>query len=224
MMETDVSKGTAVLDADGNPIDYFFNQFEKYKRASVSVEAVDEISKYIDNLDLTWEKGLFSSKIEYDPRTRKSDIAWIDDENVSNFVYSQFLSANSDPDWQFNINALENVQYTVYKESEIKESDDFTETLDGHYEWHSDHLMSAGDTRTCRKLSMTFMLSQVNDDYEGGSFEFQLLRNGNIEYDTLTLQKGDILVFPSTLNHRVRPVRSGTRKVLVAWAWGPLFR
>ena len=223
-METEVSTGTSVVNAEGQVQDFSFNQFEKYKRASVSVEAVNEISKYIDNLDLTWEKGLYSSKTEYDPRTRKSDIAWIDDENVSNFVYSQFLSANSDPDWQFNIDALENVQYTVYKESEIKESDNFIDTLNGHYEWHNDHLMGVGNTRNCRKLSMTFMLSQVNDDYEGGSFEFQILRNGNIEYETLILNKGDILVFPSTLNHRVRPVVSGVRKVLVAWAWGPLFR
>ena len=224
MMETDVSKGTAVLDADGNPIDYSFNQFEKYKRANVPVEFVDKLTEHIDKLDLTWEKALYGSNTDYDPKVRKSDIAWISNEELSTYIYNQFMSANADPDWQFNIDSLEDIQYTVYQESDIKESDDFTETLDGHYDWHCDHLMSVGDNRKCRKLSMTFMLSQVDEDYEGGSFEFQLLRKGNIEYDTVVLQKGDILIFPSTLNHRVRPVVRGTRKVLVAWAWGPPFK
>ena len=38
------------------------------------------------------------------------------------------------------------------------------------------------------------------------------------------LKKGDVLVFPSIMHHRVHPVLSGERRVLVAWAWGPLYK
>jgi PKHD-type hydroxylase len=220
-----VSKGAAVLDASGeNVLDYSFNQFEKYKKASIPSEAIDGIVEYIDKLDLTWEKGLYGSKLDYDPRVRQSDIAWISDEQVKDFIYSQFMSANEDPDWNFDVDSMEDIQYTIYNASEKKDSADFLETLDGHYEWHNDHIMTIEEPRRCRKLSMTMMLNQVDEDYEGGYFEFQVLRMGNIDYDKIILNKGDILVFPSTMSHRVAPTVSGTRKVLVAWAWGPPFR
>ena len=34
----------------------------------------------------------------------------------------------------------------------------------------------------------------------------------------------DILVFPSMMEHRINPILSGERKVLVSWAWGTLFK
>ena len=33
-----------------------------------------------------------------------------------------------------------------------------------------------------------------------------------------------VIVFPSMMHHRVHPVLSGERRVLVAWAWGPLYK
>jgi PKHD-type hydroxylase len=216
-----VSKGSTVLDASGEKVlDYSFNQFEKYKIGSIPTEVIDNIVEHIDKLDLKWEKALYGSKLDYDPRVRQSDIAWISDEQVKNFVLSHFESANQDPDWQFDIDSMEDVQYTVYNASEKKDSANFLETLDGHYEWHNDHIMTIEEPRRCRKLSMSILLNQVDEDYEGGRIEFQVLRQGNIDYDGITLNKGDILVFPSTMSHRVAPVVSGTRKVLVAWAWG----
>lgn len=220
-----ISKGATTLDASGDKvIDFEFNQFEKYKTASIPTEVVDNIVRHLDGLDLKWEKALYGSRLDYDPRVRQSDIAWVSDELVKDFVFAQFESANQDPDWNFHIDSMEDVQYTVYNASEKKDSEDFLETLDGHYEWHNDHLMTTDEPRKCRKLSMSLMLNQVDEDYEGGHFEFQLLRQGNIDYDKIILNKGDILVFPSTLNHRVAPTVIGTRKVLVAWAWGPPFR
>ena len=40
----------------------------------------------------------------------------------------------------------------------------------------------------------------------------------------MPLKKGDIVVFPSQMEHRVNPILSGERKVIVAWAWGPLYK
>jgi len=38
------------------------------------------------------------------------------------------------------------------------------------------------------------------------------------------MKKGDIIVFPSFMVHRVKPVTKGTRKSIVIWVLGPKFR
>ena len=62
----------------------------------------------------------------------------------------------------------------------------------------------------------------LKDDWEGSDFE--LKKTPNTPEMKIPLRKGDLLVFPSLMNHRVTPLISGERKVLVAWAWGPLFK
>ena len=70
---------------------------------------------------------------------------------------------------------------------------------------------------------MTLMLSD-SSEYEGGDFEFQYVVNGEFETQTVKLERGDILIFPSMVSHRVTEVTSGNRNVLVAWAWGPPYK
>ena len=57
----------------------------------------------------------------------------------------------------------------------------------------------------------------LNDDYEGGEFEFFL--------DDIQIKNeiGTVIVFPSYFLHRVNPVTKGTRYSLVAWFRGPKF-
>ena len=67
-----------------------------------------------------------------------------------------------------------------------------------------------------RKLTMVIQLSDPSE-YEGGQLEL-------FEDIQIPKQKGLVAMFPSFGNyHRVTPVLSGTRKVLVAWIWGPPF-
>ena len=42
--------------------------------------------------------------------------------------------------------------------------------------------------------------------------------------DDIEMNKGDIVVFPSYLMHRVTPVTRGERYSLVAWACGEQFK
>jgi len=70
---------------------------------------------------------------------------------------------------------------------------------------------------------MTLMLSD-SSEYEGGDLEFQYVVNGEFETETVKLERGDILIFPSMVSHRVTEVTSGNRNVLVAWAWGPPYK
>lgn len=86
------------------------------------------------------------------------------------------------------------IQYTVYEDSA------------GHfYNWHKDG--SIGSSMDYRKLSMTLVLENAE---EGGIFE--LAGVGPIH-----CEPGDIILFPSWMEHRVTPVTKGTRRSLVAW-------
>ena len=222
-MDTRTTTGTTILSAEGKVIDFKNNQFEKYKIARVPTETCDGILTFLDTLDLKWEEGKVRDT-DVDYRARRSSIAWIDDEELKAFVWAQFVSANkSDPDWCFDIDSIEDIQYTVYKLSPTPDDSNPLAAQSGHYEWHNDMVqdVDAKPSKKCRKLSLSLVL---NDDYAGGSFEVGHFHRGEILKTTMPLKKGDIIVFPSQMEHRVNPVLSGERKVIVAWAWGPLYK
>ena len=73
-----------------------------------------------------------------------------------------------------------------------------------------------------RKLSFTLCL---NDEFEGGDFNIwdahPKTEKSNIK--KIKLKKGEMLVFPSHLWHKVDKVTKGTRKSLVGWVVGKLW-
>ncbi len=83
-----------------------------------------------------------------------------------------------------------------------------------HFDWHSD-LLNEGDLE--RKLSASILLDR-SVDLIGGDLEFHHSRAGE------GFSVGSAVVFPSHLAHRVTPVVSGHRDVLVAWFVGPRLR
>ena len=72
-----------------------------------------------------------------------------------------------------------------------------------------------------RKLSMSVIL---NNDFEGGDFEFASYSKEKCEITPIPASTGSIIVFPSSMEHRVTPVTSGIRYSLVCWFLGPPFR
>jgi PKHD-type hydroxylase len=116
----------------------------------------------------------------------------------------------------------ERLQYTVY------EKDQF-------YSWHQDEGLGSlrrvdyqnhlgkSDGDITRKLSVTLQLSDPGE-YEGG--ELQLFDPGTPGEKLLTAPRdqGTVLVFDSRVPHRVRKVKSGTRRSLVGWVMGPRWR
>lgn len=98
----------------------------------------------------------------------------------------------------------------------------------GHFDWHVDVLASGPmdhpglGTGLERKLSVTVNLSDPSD-YAGGDLEFrngvgQLLTQPEIR------ERGSVVIFPSTVGHRVTPLTSGVRHALVGWMVGPPLR
>lgn len=89
-------------------------------------------------------------------------------------------------------------------------------TPPGHYHWHQDY---GGGMSSLRKLSVVVQLSDPGD-YEGCRLEMFADR----QFDPGHVQRGDMLIFPSFIPHRVTPIVRGTRYSLVGWVSGPQFR
>ena len=151
---------------------------------------------------------------------RDSNIVWMNDRWIYNAVQPYIHQANRLANWNFDWNFSESCQFTKYK-------------LNQFYDWHADSWDSPynnpdnPDTHgKIRKLSVTCSLSDPKD-YEGGELEFQFR---NQDDPTITrkcteiLPRGSVVVFPSFVWHRVRPVTKGTRYSLVVWNLGYPFR
>ena len=113
--------------------------------------------------------------------------------NVNNMIWHMKL----DEEWQADI------QFTKY----IGKGD--------HYNWHKDYYKGEelNDGITIRRISVVYCLSKKTD-YTGG--EFQIKTNNNGIYTT-KFDYGDFIVFPSDKDHRVKPLKSGTRITMVGW-------
>ena len=149
-----------------------------------------------------------NDKERLDPRTRITDVCWCNEKWVFDLAWDYLETANRNSNWNFQIDSVEAMQIAKYD-------------INGHFEYHQD---GNGFTRhsnnnkythnKTRKLSMSIIL---NDDFEGGEFEF-------FEKGVVKSKRGTIIVFPSYMLHRVRPVTKGTRYSLVAWFNGNPFR
>jgi len=150
---------------------------------------------------------------------RISKIAWTSDQWIYDTIWPYMKEANETAGWKYDIRSAEGMQITRYKKG-------------GFYEFHkdgkSDHLAKYDlpDNEflhgNVRKLSMSVLL---NDNYEGGEFQFAVLNKGECEIHTPEFNKtGMIIVFPSDIEHKVAPVTKGTRYSLVTWFLGPPFK
>ena len=137
---------------------------------------------------------------------RSSKISWLKDKDLQKTLSHFVQFANKESNWYFSLKEFESLQYTIYNEGDF-------------YNWHTDQHLKPYKNNTVRKLSFTLCL---NDEYEGGDFE---ICDPHPEPDlstttTFKFKKGTIIVFPSHIWHRVKPVTKGIRKSLVGWVVG----
>ena len=169
-------------------------------------------------MDETWdeEEGWVVEE-KPDMKSRISSIAWAEDDWLYDVIWPYMLEANEEAGWKYNIQNAEAMQITKYEKG-------------GFYGFHTDgrgdHL-SVWNTPDqpqidgyVRKLSMTIPL---NEDFEGGEFQFAIYSNEKCEIETVEMSMGSIIVFPSFLEHRVKPVTKGIRYSVVTWFMGPPF-
>lgn len=91
---------------------------------------------------------------------------------------------------------------------------EYDESYEGFYNWHKDTFPDlSNDPLDKRVLSFSVLLNSSNE-YEGGEFEFRDIDIDNFENAL------DMIMFYSDLEHRVTPVKKGTRYSLVGWLSG----
>lgn len=185
-------------------------------RGFFKVEECDFISNLCGNLGLT-EGGLFSGTDIY--QTRKAKTAFIDQaDSNTQWLYDKInnlVGYYNDTLFGFDLTGYDYFQYAEYD-------------VTGKHNFHMDIAMNTPEPITyrinehLRKLTIVLMLNQQGVDFEGGDFQVNLSEERLPV--TVNMDKGNVLILPSFLLHRVTPVIRGLRKTLVTWVIGPKFR
>ena len=167
----------------------------------------EEIEKIIDigeKIELTDAK-VYPAGVTNKDDIRKNKISWIISNKESEWLYRKLtdfiLNANG-VYFKYDLNHIENLQYTVYNEGDF-------------FAKHVDHSL-LGPGKYSRKLSFSLQLTD-SEEYVGG--EVKLIES--VEPRSIIRNKGSITFFPSYTLHEVLPVTKGIRKSLVGWVHGP---
>lgn len=159
-------------------------------------------------------------KTNYKPnhKERISEVFWTSEQWIYDLVWPFMMRANEEAGWRYDIAAAGECQLTRYKEGSF---------FNFHRDGFGDHL-SAYDTPhnefmngRVRKLSMSLVL---NNDFDGGVFEFASYNKEKCTVTPINTQMGDIIVFPSAMEHRVTPITKGVRYSFITWFVGPPFK
>lgn len=150
---------------------------------------------------------------------RDSNVAWLEDKFIYDELAPYIRTANKEAGWNFQYDYFQSCQFTIYKENQF-------------YDWHCDAYknpyMSPNENYNgkIRKLSCTLLLNSPKD-FEGGEFQMDY-RNALTGSQIVTVDKlnniGSLVVFPSHVWHRVKPVLKGVRYSLVIWILGYPFK
>ena len=172
------------------------------------------------------DKPLNKDEIRDLKKKRNSDLVWLSEQWIYKEIQPYVNIANKNAGWNFEWDRSEACQFTKYKHNQ-------------YYDWHCDSWdkpyeredKNDPDNGKIRKLSMTCQLTD-GSEYTGGELEFDFRNyDPHMRDDSKhrvqckeILPKGSIIVFPSFVWHRVKPVTSGTRYSLVVWNLGWPFK
>ena len=181
-----------------------------------SGQEVDFISNYCSSLPLS-KGGLFDPDDVYNTRNAKTAFIRSPDDNTRWFYekLNTLIGYYNDTMFGFDLVGFDYLQYAEYD-------------VTGKHEFHMDIALDSPSiidyriNEHLRKITVVLMLNQQGVDFQGGDFQVNL-SEGRVPR-TVIMNKGNVLLLPSFLLHRVTPVTQGIRKTLVAWAIGPKFR
>jgi len=192
------------IDLTANQTNYYW--FEK----GFSPEELAEIERLVADIDFVRAQTQAEDNGLTETEYRKSNIKWLPMTETYKWIYDKIgdmaYEANQNL-YHFDLHSMpEQIQYTEYYDHEK-----------GHYDWHMD---TGYGNLSQRKISVTVQLSDTHE-YEGG--DLQLWPGGT--YPLVAPRgKGNVVIFPSFMMHRVTPVTRGTRKSFVLWLGGGHYR
>jgi len=153
---------------------------------------------------------------------RNSKVVWLDELWIYKAIQPFVHTANRNAGWNFEWGWSEASQFTIY-------------TKGMHYNWHIDSLPGPYTEEgpfqgKIRKLTSVLVLSDPKE-YQGGELEFQFHaedpqfnKKRQIRVAKEVAPKGSIIVFPSFVWHRVKPVTKGVRYTMPTWHIGYPFK
>lgn len=181
-------------------------------------ELCDAITEYFTDIPI--QVGKESTGIAH----RKCGMKWADPSSwVGPFLW-KYIQQTNDRVFQYDI--------TDTHMTEIHQ----LEYRPGHYyHWHVDdditlQIQYAPPTRSVvksevteyvRKLSFTLQLTDPSE-YTGG--DVQIFHDTRREMFTIPKERGILCIFDSRSRHRVKPIKTGKRFVLVGWVIGPRWK
>ena len=187
------------------------NKIKKLGQGNWEPSSVDTSKKTTDEERRIGRKGDYKP----DKKTRISEVFWTTEQWIYDLTFPFMHEANLKSGWRLDIKAGESMQLTRYRKG-------------GFYSFHKDgqsDSISAYDMPSnsfmhgnVRKISMSIIL---NDNFEGGAFEFASYSKEKCSITPIEAGAGDIIFFPSGMEHRVAPVTKGVRYSLVNWFLGP---
>jgi|TARA_R100000455_G_C6253218_1_gene109537 PKHD-type hydroxylase len=151
-------------------------------------------------------------------KKRDSNVSFVADPWIHREILPFVHEANKKAGWNFKIDGNESFQFTKYKKGQF-------------YGWHCDSFLEPFSNHVMpwlngkvRKLSVTVSLSDPSE-YEGGELQFDYRNGGDKNVSNIVTckeikEKGSLVVFPSFVWHRVKPVKKGVRYSLVIWHCG----
>ena len=208
---------------------YNINEWYVFEKDSIDKKTCNKIRRWASkkwesssvdtSKDTTDEERKTGKKDDYksDPKTRISDVSWANDQWLYDIIWPFMLQANDEAGWRYDIKAAESAQITRYKKGGF---------YNFHHDGMGDHLSTYNDPTNAfvhghvRKLSMSVML---NDNFDGGAFEFASYGREECEITPIEATAGSVIVFPSSMEHRVTPITKGIRYSVVCWFLGPRF-
>ena len=172
----------------------------RYGKAEKEREVMAITGGYGRDRDLN-KQPLTKDEIKNLQKKRDSNIVWMNDRWIYKEIQPFVHQANANAGWNYEWDWSESCQFTIYKKGQ-------------YYDWHCDSwdkpYVEEGPTKgKIRKLSVTVSLTDPKP---------------NIRTCTEILPKGSLVVFPSFVWHRVKPVTKGVRHSLVIWNLGYPFK
>ena len=149
---------------------------------------------------------------------RNSRNSFILPEESNDWIFQKLMGASSwvnENYFQFDLSGFSAVQYSEYG-------------VGDYYDWHKDLIFNQKDvnlenyTKQTRKLSASVFLSD-RGDYLNGDLYIERDSNNN-PVNTIPQSIGNMVFFPSTVDHKVSEVTDGVRASLVFWIEGPKYK
>jgi len=175
-----------------------------HERDFLNDSEIQSIHSLADSIEGSEAKVGLIENPTLDKTIRITETRWIpsmDKELETKFAnkMSEIMYRNA---WNIKLIRRQHLQYSIYRGSE-----------GGKYTWHCDQETPYADG-TRRELSFTLLLETPE---EGGLFEW---KDESMSVRSVSMNRGDLIVFPSFVQHQVTPVTKGTRISLVSWYLG----